>query len=52
MKALAKELKQKLACGGTAKDNHIELQGDHLSKVKGILLKMNYTEDQMDIIDK
>ena len=52
LKALAKELKNKLACGGTAKDNHIELQGDHISQVKKILLGMNYTEDQLDIVSR
>jgi translation initiation factor 1 len=52
LKALAKELKNKLACGGTAKDNHIELQGDHLERVKKILLGMNYTEDQLDIMSR
>lgn len=47
--ALAKDLKRKLACGGTAKDNKIELQGDHRRRVKEILLKMNYVEDQIDV---
>lgn len=49
MRALAKELKKKLACGGTYKDNRIELQGEHRRKVKELLVKMNYNEDQIDI---
>jgi translation initiation factor 1 len=49
IKALAKELKRKLACGGTFKENRIELQGDHRQKVKEILIKMNYDEGQIDV---
>jgi translation initiation factor 1 len=49
VKALAKELKRKLACGGTYKDNRVELQGDHRDKAKEILVKMNYDESQIDI---
>jgi len=36
---LCKRLKAKLACGGTAKDGRIELQGDHKSKVREFLIK-------------
>ena len=32
-KEVAKQLKSKLACGGTIKEGHIELQGDHKSPV-------------------
>lgn len=46
---LARELKHKLACGGTAKGGKIELQGDHRDRVKEILLKMNYSENQIDV---
>jgi len=42
MKELAKMLKSKLACGGTLKDNHIELQGDHLEKVKRYLIDYGF----------
>ena len=42
VKQLAKELKRKLACGGTGKDNRIELQGDHRDRIRDILKKMNY----------
>ena len=52
LKALAKELKNKLACGGTAKDNHVELQGDHKEKLKKILMGMNYSADQIDVVDR
>jgi len=49
-KELASQLKSKLACGGTFKNGHIELQGDHKVRVKDILLKLGYSEDQIEII--
>lgn len=48
-KDLASQLKSKLACGGTFKDNHIELQGDHRNKLKDILVKLGYDESQIEI---
>jgi translation initiation factor 1 len=48
-KQLAKMLKQRLACGGTYKDNVIELQGDHVSKVKDLLVGMGYSPELIDI---
>lgn len=45
VKELSKTLKKKLACGGTAKDKEIELQGDHRKKVKEILIKEGYKEE-------
>jgi len=45
----AKELKRKLACGGSAKDNYIVLQGDHKEKVKQILIGMGYNEKNIDL---
>ena len=40
IKELASALKQELACGGTAKNNTIELQGDHRKRIKPILEKL------------
>jgi len=42
---LAKELKAKLACGGTVKENRIELQGDHKQKVKKILIDAGFAPE-------
>jgi translation initiation factor 1 len=46
---VAKELKRKLACGGTVKNNEIILQGDHKSKIKNILLSLGYNEKEISI---
>ena len=46
---IAKELKRKLACGGTSKENRIELQGDHTSKIAAILAGMGFPEDTIEI---
>jgi len=48
IKNIAKELKHRLACGGTIKNNVIELQGDHKSKVKPELIKLGFSEDSIE----
>lgn len=48
VKAVFKELKSKLACGGSLKDNQIMLQGDHKKKVKELLIKMGYKENMIE----
>ncbi len=45
---LNKEFKKGLACGGTAKNGVIELQGDHKQQVKEILLKQGFKEELID----
>jgi len=45
----AKELKQKLACGGTAKDGMIVLQGDHKRKIKEMLARMGYPAENIEV---
>ena len=45
---LCKELKRKLACGGTVRGSTIELQGQHRKKVKEFLLKQGYKEELID----
>ncbi len=44
---ITKELKTKLACGGTYKNGNIELQGDHRNTVKQYLLSLGYLEDNI-----
>jgi len=46
---VAKELKKRLACGGTIKNDEIILQGDHKSKIKAILLSLGYNEKEISI---
>lgn len=48
VKKTAKELKNKLACGGTYKDDSIELQGDHRNKIKQELIKLGFDEDSIE----
>ncbi len=49
LKELAKKLKTKFACGGTAKDGLIELQGDHLKEIKAELVKLGFSPDTIQI---
>jgi translation initiation factor 1 len=44
-----KELKNKLACGGTNKDGVIILQGNHKKKVTAILKKLGYPEESIEL---
>ena len=48
IKDLAKKLKAKFACGGTVKENIIELQGNHLDKIKNELTKLGFNPDTID----
>ena len=49
LKDLTKKLKTKFACGGTAKEGKIELQGDHKQKVKENLVKMGFSQETIDV---
>ncbi|HDH41272.1 MAG TPA: translation initiation factor, partial [Candidatus Altiarchaeales archaeon] len=46
---IAKDLKKRLACGGTSKNDKIELQGDHTHKMKDILIEMGFSGNMIDI---
>lgn len=46
---LASTLKSKLACGGTAKNGEIQLQGDHTRRIKEVLADEGFDESQIDI---
>lgn len=47
LRDLCKKLKVKLACGGTAKDGVIELQGSHAEKVKVELIRLGFKESSI-----
>jgi len=47
LEELAKFLKTKLACGGTVKNGVIELQGNHVTRVKELLIKKGFNPDQI-----
>lgn len=47
IKDMARELKRRLAAGGTIRDSWIEIQGDHRHKVKKILVEMGFREDNI-----
>lgn len=49
IKKIARELKEQLGCGGTIKDNVIELQGDHRRKIKPILVSLGFSENTIII---
>ncbi|MBN1923932.1 MAG: stress response translation initiation inhibitor YciH [Nanoarchaeota archaeon] len=49
VKGLTKLFKQKLACGGTAKEGMIELQGQHAKKAKEILVKEGFPEESIEV---
>ncbi len=45
----AKELKRRLAVGGTFKNGIIELQGNNKVAAKKALLELGYSEDSIDV---
>ena len=47
IRELAKKLKEKFACGGTAKDGKIELQWHPKNKVKEALVRMGFPADSI-----
>ncbi len=46
---LTKTLKSKLACGGTYKNDEIEIQGDHRQRARDILVKEGFPADIIEI---
>ncbi len=49
IKNVLKELKTKLACGGTYKNKTVELQGNHLRRVKDMLVRMGFPEEKIAV---
>ncbi len=44
-----KELKHKLACGGTSKEGVIILQGDHKKRVADVLKSLGYLGESIEV---
>jgi len=47
IKEIAKNLKNELACGGTVKNNIIELQGNHRKRIRQVLIELGFKEEQI-----
>lgn len=47
IKKMAKELKEELGCGGTIRENTIELQGDHRRKIKPVLISLGFADSSI-----
>ena len=46
---VARELKKKLAAGGSAKDGIVMLQGDHREAAKEILVRLGYAASNIEV---
>jgi translation initiation factor 1 len=49
LEKVARELKKKLAAGGSAKDGIVMLQGDHREAAKENLVKLGYTAANIEV---
>lgn len=49
IKVLLKQLKERLACGGTFKGNVIELMGDHRKRVKDALVAAGFAAESIEV---
>jgi translation initiation factor 1 len=47
LKSLQKEIQKKCATGGAVKNGNIEIQGDHLKKIKEMLEKKGFKVKQV-----
>ncbi len=48
IKEITKALKNELACGGTHRENEVELQGDHRKRIKDVLIKLGFSPEAID----
>ncbi|HDR53558.1 MAG TPA: stress response translation initiation inhibitor YciH [archaeon] len=48
-KKLVTDLKKKLACGGTFKNDQIELQGDHRKRITAALVGLGFQASSIEV---
>jgi translation initiation factor 1 len=48
IKEITKRLKNQLACGGTFKDQRIELQGNHIATIRDALVKLGFAPETIE----
>ena len=51
MDETGRELKQKIACGGTVKEGVIVLQGDHKRNIKKFLVGSGYPAEHITVLE-
>lgn len=49
LEEIFRTLKNKFACGGTAKSGEIELQGDHAARMKAALTELGFPEETIEV---
>jgi len=49
LSSIAQKLKTYCACGGTSKNGQIMLQGDHRDRVRELLVKMGYPQENIEL---
>lgn len=50
VKEITTKLKSKFACGGTAKADYIELQGDYLPKIRDALVQLGFPVETIEVV--
>lgn len=50
MEEIMRKLKAKFACGGTAKNGKIDLQGDHHLRMKQALVDLGFPQETIEVI--
>ncbi len=49
LETVARDLKNKYACGGTAKEGYIFLQGDHRETITETLIVLGFSADSIEL---